>query len=217
MNPLPNRPLLNNSSLPLSLPNVPTFDPVAFNGRPRKVMPDVKDYPILNGMSNIMSGPPSASSTSQNSPLDRAGILGSAILQSQQPNTGGPLGPQVQLQPAPSPTEQQVEGKETESETQQGQGSTGAGQLTAIFRDEDGQWREKLREAAEQARASQLGGTAASGAASWERRSQPDEEEAVKPEEEPEVEEEEGTEIGDSEGGKVWKAKRTLRKSVSIS
>lgn len=213
MNPLPNRPLLNNSSLPLQMPTVPTFDSVPFNGRPRKMMPEGKDYPILSGMTMI-SGPPSAaaSTASQGNPLDRAGILGSAVLQSQQPQIGGPLGPQVQLQPLEQPTE----GKETESEAQQDQSSAQQNQLTAIFRDENGDWREKLREAAELARAGQVGQNV-SGAASWEQRSQADEEEAVKPTEEADVEEEEGTEIGEGESGKIWKPKRTLRKSVSIS
>lgn len=217
MNPLPNRPLLNNSSLPLTLPNVPSFDQMAYNGRPRKVMPEVgKDFPILNGMSSLMSGPPSApaSTASQGSPLDRAGILGSALLQSQQPATGGPLGPQVQLQPQqPAPAGQpQGEGKE-------GEGDNQPTQLTAIFRPDDaGEWKERLRlshEASEQARASQAGESTLSGAASWERRSREEEEE--KSEEDTEVDEEEGAEIGDSQGGKVWKPKRTLRKLVSIS
>ena len=210
MNPLPNRPLLNNTN-PLSLPNVPSFD-VGFNGRPRKVMPEVgKEFPILNGMGSLLSGPPSApaSTASQGNPLDRAGILGSGLMQPQQSQPTG-------LQPAPpelSQPQQQAESKEAE-------GAGQPGSLTAIFRpDDDGQWKEKLRlahEASEQSRAAQTGEAGISGAASWERRSI-DEEEDGKSEDEPEVEEEEGADIEESEGGKVWKAKRTLRKSVSSS
>lgn len=216
MNPLPQRQLTSQPTLQMQIPNAPPFEPVPFNGRPRKVMPDMKEYPILNGMSNLMSGPQTApaSSASQGSPLDRAGILGSAILQQQQqqPQTGGPLGPQVQLQPAQQ-SESQQEGKETEGESQR----TGQ-QLTAIFRDENGDWRERLREAYEQTQAgrtSQVGVGAPSGVASWERRSQGDEEDMGK-EEEADVEEEEGTEIGEGESGKIWKPKRTLRKSVFV-
>ena len=215
MNPLPQRQLTTNPSLQMQIPNAPPFEPVPFNGRPRKVMPDMKDYPILNGMSNMMTGPQTApaASSAQGNPLDRAGILGSAILQSQQqPQTGGPLGPQVQLQPAQQQEQMQQEGKETEGDAQR---TSPAGQLTAIFRDEDGKWQEKLREAHEQAQRQGQMGPAVPGAASWERRSQHDEEEVAKSEEEPEVEEEEGTEIGDGESGKLWKAKRTLRKLVS--
>ncbi|KAH7097545.1 WD40 repeat-like protein [Auriculariales sp. MPI-PUGE-AT-0066] len=42
LNPLPNRPLVANSSLAVTLPNVPSFEQQhAFNGRPRKTVPDV--------------------------------------------------------------------------------------------------------------------------------------------------------------------------------
>lgn len=214
MNPLPNRPLLNNTNVPLSLPNVSTFD-MAFNGRPRKVMPEVgKEFPILNGMSSLMSGPPSApaSTASQGNPMDRTGILGSSLLQphqqqTQQPPTG--------LQPAPAELSQQQQPSQQQAQADNNEGDAAAQQpnsLTAIFRpDQDGEWKEKLRlahEASEQSRAGQS--SAISGAASWERRSR-DEEDEGKNDEEPEVEEEEGTEIGEGESGKVWKAKRTLR------
>lgn len=191
---------------------------MAFNGRPRKVMPEVgKEFPILNGMSSLMSGPPSApaSTATQGNPMDRVGILGSSLLQQQQQQ------PQQQpppsgLQPPPpelshqQPSQPQPETKESEANEQQ------PNSLTAIFRpDEDGEWKEKLRlahEASEQAHAGQS--SAMSGAASWERRSREDEDEG-KNDDEAEVEEDEGTEIGEGESGKVWKAKRTLRKSVT--
>lgn len=79
------------------------------------------------------------------------------------------------------------------------------GRLTAIFRPDDaGEWKERLRlshEADQQARQA--------GAAAWDR----GEEEDVK-DEEVEVEDEDTGIVGDGEGTKVWKAKRTLRKSV---
>jgi striatin 1/3/4 len=64
MNPLPNRALLNTGALPLALPNVASFDPI-YNGRPRKTLPDGsmnvggKEFPILNGLGGLMSGPAS--------------------------------------------------------------------------------------------------------------------------------------------------------------
>lgn len=75
MNPLPNRPLLANPSLAVTLPNLPSFDQHGFNGRPRKTVPDV----ALNG-SNALA---------PNQSLDRGGSLpGAQILQpiEQQPD-----------------------------------------------------------------------------------------------------------------------------------
>lgn len=52
MNPLPNRSLVNNGALPLSLPNLPNFEGNALNGRPRKLVPDInnKEFPLVNGV-----------------------------------------------------------------------------------------------------------------------------------------------------------------------
>ncbi|CCM03841.1 uncharacterized protein FIBRA_05990 [Fibroporia radiculosa] len=199
VNPLPNRPLLNNTTLPLQIPNVP-FDQMAYNGRPRKLMPEVgKDYSMMNGVS-MMTGPSSAPATSnpQSNPLDRANVGGSGIMSSQQsqPSTG-PSGQSSQQSHSQSglsssqPTD--AKGKEGEDEHQP--------LATAIFRPGD-DWREKLRmshEAAEQARLEQPGQTA-SGAASWERRTRDEEEDGK--EEEAEVEDEESTVIGEGEGTK---------------
>ena len=72
MNPLPNRPLLNNPSLPLALPNLPALDQPGFNGRPRKFAPDVeKDYFQPNGNLNLGSTPSSGPPPSLPSLLDR--------------------------------------------------------------------------------------------------------------------------------------------------
>ncbi|PIL23750.1 hypothetical protein GSI_13500 [Ganoderma sinense ZZ0214-1] len=95
MNPLPNRPLLANSNLPLQLPNVPPFEQMAFNGRPRKAMPDTN-------------------------PLDRPGLAGPGVLgqQAGQPQPG--LGQQVQQQQPQQLQPQQFpgEGKDREEPEQ---------------------------------------------------------------------------------------------------
>ncbi|KAI0818800.1 WD40-repeat-containing domain protein [Irpex lacteus] len=214
MNPLPNRPLLNNSSLPVSLPNVPSFDSV-FNGRPRKVMPEAgKDF-MVNGMTLLPPAPPppSGPGANQSNPIDRAGILGSLVpQQQQQPQTATGPPVQVQLQPAAEPSQQQ--GPQAQSESRElSQSSDQDGVPTAIFRpDSAGEWREKLRQSheAELARVEQAGGKTTSGAESWERRSR-DEDEDPKTEEEPDLDDEDGTVIDNGEDNKVWKNKRTLR------
>lgn len=175
-----------------------------------------------NGMS-LLSGPSVASTTSasQGNPLDRS-ILGPGLVQSQQHQQQGPPGPlsqalefdrhqlmhQLGQQPLLQPPHQSdVKDKE------EGEGQPQ--QLTAIFRPDDaGEWKEKLRlsnEASEQARSGQSG-VSISGAASWERQAQEEGEESK--EEDAEVEDDESNVIGEGEGAKVWKTKRTLRKSV---
>jgi striatin 1/3/4 len=199
MNPLPNRPLLNNASLPLSLPNVPSFDQMAFNGRPRKSMPETgKDFPILNGIS-LMAGPSSAPTTSGNHipPLERNHPMNPNMLHPQQhqqqpQQSSSQLGQQQNAGQSPSHLEKEKDG---ESEPRQ---------LTAIFRpDEAGEWKERLRqshEASEQARLGSL----------WDRRSRYDDDDGK--DEDGEIEDEDSNVVGEGEGTKVWKAKRTLRK-----
>jgi striatin 1/3/4 len=197
MNPLPNRPLLNNPALPLSLPNVPPFDQMAYNGRPRKVMPETgKDFPILNGIS-LMSGLSTAAapSTGQIPPLERNNALGSGMIQNQQ-QSSNQLIPQLQQQS--SGLSQQLDrDKDGDSEPRQ---------LTAIFRPDDaGEWKEKLRQSHEVSEQARL-------ASSWDRRPRYDDDDVK--DEDGEVEDEESSVVGEGEGAKVWKAKRTLRKSV---
>jgi striatin 1/3/4 len=203
MNPLPNRPLLNNSSLPLSLPNVPSFDQMSYNGRPRKVMPEAgKDFPILNGIS-LMSGPSSAPTTSgsQIPPLERGHPINTGILHPQQHQ---PQPPPPQAQQANQPGQQQSVGQPQSHLEKDKDGESEPKQLTAIFRPDDaGDWKEKLRqshEASEQARLGSL----------WDRRSRYDDEEGK--EEEGEIEDEDSNVVGEGEDTKVWKTKRTLRK-----
>ncbi|KAF5386585.1 hypothetical protein D9615_001703 [Tricholomella constricta] len=189
MNPLPNRPLLNNSSIPLSLPNVPSFDQIAYH-RPRKVLPEAgKDFPLLNGHP-ISSGAPSAPISSGGPLLERNNPLAQSGQTPQQSTMLALQSNPLQTQPSPAPSQTEKD-KDREMEGRQ---------LTAIFRPDDaGEWKEKLRlshEASEQAR--------------LVRESQPEEEEDVK-EDEGEMEDDDSSVGGGGEGAKVWKAKRTLR------
>ncbi|KAG6897844.1 hypothetical protein C0992_010332 [Termitomyces sp. T32_za158] len=188
MNPLPNRPLLANPSIPLSLPNVPPFEAMNYH-RPRKVLTEAgKDFPISNGHS-IISGQSSVQNPSGGTFIDRNSHItsGTSTQQSQ--------GPALQPNPLAPPTSviQSHGEKEKEAETE-------GRQLTAIFRPDDaGEWKEKLRlshEAAEQARLTQD--------------SQTEDEEDGK-EDESEVEDDETSVVGEGEDTKVWRAKRTLR------
>ncbi|PPQ74192.1 hypothetical protein CVT26_004489 [Gymnopilus dilepis] len=206
MNPLPNRPLLNNPSAPLSLPNVPSFDQIAYNGRPRKVLPEAgKEFPLLNGMNSIPgsqnTGTPSGGS--QLSVLERSSHLNPGMLHQPPP-------PLSQLTSQPSTQSQ--ESSSTPHTDADRESESDKRQLTAIFRDEAGEWKEKLRashEAAEKLRQSRefQQGTPGEGVP-WDR--QREEDDDVK-EEENDVEDEESSLVGEGEGTKLWKAKRTLR------
>ncbi|KAG5341049.1 hypothetical protein C0989_011908 [Termitomyces sp. Mn162] len=185
MNPLPNRPLLTNPSIPLSLPNVPPFEAINYH-RPRKVLPEAgKDFPISNGHPIISNQPQNPSGGTL---LDRTGPLTSGPSIQQSP------GPALQSNPPPPvPTGTSQGEREKDIETE-------GRQLTAIFRPDDaGEWKEKLRlshEAVEQARLAQD--------------SQTEDEDDVK-EDDSEVEDDESSMVGEGEETKVWKAKRTLR------
>lgn len=211
MNPLPNRPLLNNPSAPLSLPNVPSFEQIAYSGRPKKVLPETgKEYPLLNGhhSGSIVTPPPLPTSGSTGTPLsvmDRNhGSLGIGQ-QSSLPQITSQA--PTQSQPSSSNSTGQIE-REREPESD-------CRQVTAIFRPDDaGEWKERLRqshEAAEKSRLSrELQQIVPAESISWDGR---DEEEPK--EEEGDVEDEEASLVGDGEHTKLWKPKRTLRKLVS--
>jgi len=204
MNPLPNRPLLNNPSAPLSLPNVPSFDQIAYTGRPRKVLPEAgKEFTLLNGMNTISA--PSSSGTSN------AGSQLSILERNSHPNSG-----MVQQHPLPLSTSQNPAQSQEPSSSAQTEKEKDAEaenrQLTAIFRPDDaGEWKEKLRLSHEAAEKARLAKDFQQTEGSWDRQRE-DEDEGK--EEDGEVEDEESTLIGDGEGTKHWKAKRTLRKSV---
>ena len=201
MNPLPNRPLLNTSSMPLSLPNVPSFEQIAYH-RPRKVLPEAgKDFPVLNGHSSIPG--PSSGSTATGPLLDRGNAIGASQAQQSAAIIAQPSTSQAQ----PSPMSSQGE-KEGDSDSRQ---------LTAIFRPGDsGDWKEKLRlsyEASEQAKLAREGQTGSGGGAnSWDRHRE-DEDESK--EEEGEADDDDATVISEGDETKVWKVKRTFRKLVA--
>jgi striatin 1/3/4 len=206
MNPLPNRPLLNNPPAPLSLPNIPSFDQIPYNGRPRKVLPEAgKEFPLLNGLSSMSGSISSPLPTGPQLPiLGRSSPLASVMVQQQTPLSQLPS--PASTQASSSNNNQDDKDRDYQSENRQ----------TAIFRPDDaGEWKEKLRlahEASEKARLTrefQTGTSSDPGI--WDRRGEEDDE--VK-EDEGEVEDEETTLGGDGEGIKLWKAKRTLRKLV---
>lgn len=209
MNPLPNRPLLNNPSAPLSLPNVPSFDQIAYNSRPRKVLTEAgKEFPLLNGLhSSITSTPPPASGNmgTQLPPMERSHLISGMGQQPSLPQLTSQTPPQAQ-----SLSSNSIAQPETDSDAE----SEGR-QVTAIFRpDEAGEWKEKLRlsqEAAEKSRlVREYQQHLAVDSGSWDNR---DEEEPK--EEEGEVEDDEPNLVGEGENTKIWKPKRTLRKLVS--
>jgi len=211
MNPLPTRTSQHNSSAPLSLPNVPSFEQIAYNGRPRKVLPETgKEFPLLNGLhSGPIATPP---------PLPASGSAGTQLAIMERNHGSSGIGQQSSLPPITSQaptqshppssnsTDQLEKEREVESDSRQ---------VTAIFRpDEAGEWKERLRvshEVAEKSRLSQeLQQVATADLVPWDSR---DEEEPK--EEEADVEDEEGSLVGDGEHTKLWKPKRTLRKLVS--
>lgn len=227
MNPLPNRPLLSNPSLPLSLPNVPSFDQIAYNGRPRKAMPDLpKEFPQMMSMG---SAPPPAQG-SQISALDRT-IPQPQQTQQQQP-PAGPSGPQsqqeqqgTQTQPSQQHQQQQQLPLQLQSRNleRNHDGDIEPQQLTAIFRpDEAGEWKERLRMSheAERERLERTGQPSSlmGGVTSWERGGAVDELDGGKDVEEDDEEEPTTNfgEGGETDGAKLWKAKRTLRKQDTL-
>ncbi|KAJ7074341.1 striatin-related protein [Mycena amicta] len=187
MNPLPNRPLLNNGNMPLVLPNCPEF-------------------PMLNGNMNLMSGPSSAPAGSQMHNLERSNPMGSGILQlqhmQQPPQQSSPNMSMMQQNIVPSQTPPLLNSERD--------GDSEPRQLTAIFRPDDaGEWKEKLRlshEASEQAR------FARENQHGWDRRSDDDDGK----DEDGEVDDDETNVVSDGEGNKVWRSKRTLRKCVAV-
>ncbi|KAF5391840.1 hypothetical protein D9757_001679 [Collybiopsis confluens] len=217
MNPLPNRPLLNNSTVPLSLPNVPSFEQMAYNGRPRKVLPEAGSS-LLNGI-NLISGPSSAPATG---PLERGNPLASNMLQhaqqQQQQQAVHQQQQTQQYQQQPSSTQQPQQSIVNQSPGQQSGSSqppdnrtpdSEPQQLTAIFRPDDaGEWKEKLRQAHDASEQLRLARESQAAGSSWEGRREFDDE--LK-EDEGEVEEDDSSEVSEGDGGKVWKARRTLR------
>ena len=200
MNPLPSRQLVNNPTLPVSLPNVPSFDQIGYN-RPRKSMHEAgKDFPLLNNM-NPMSTPASAAGPStapQVSPLERG--PGIVTLPSQQSSLAQYQSPQL---PSSQPASVQP-GQTSDADRDKEETMFESQSRTSIFRPDDkGEWREKLG-------LPYSGPTGALADSAWDRRPRDDDEDVK--EDDPEVEEDVSNVLGEGEGTKVWKTKRTLRK-----
>ncbi|TFK67888.1 WD40 repeat-like protein [Pluteus cervinus] len=191
MNPLPDRPLLNNPPIPLALPNVPPFDSIPYNGRPRKILPESgKEFPPLNGIGPVPSS--SQIPTSNLLPVERGSLPNVLQQQVQQPQPGQVMS-QIPNSAQPYPHSRE---REMEHENRQ---------ITAVFRSEDSA--ERLSpEGPDLARPTQEG--QASGSLGWDRR--PEDEEAFK-DEDHDMEDEETVLSSEGEGTKIWKAKRTLR------
>ncbi|KAG8901487.1 hypothetical protein FRC00_006790 [Tulasnella sp. 408] len=178
--------LASGTGMPLSLPNLPSFEQQqagfgtsangasglnstlsGFNGRPRKVVPEVgKDFPTLNGIGS--AGPnisvPQGAAGGQNAPLvseppnipppnpallnadrdkdragGRAGSPNSAILQ-----------PLATEGAEPGLSLERQFSKQTDDQGSTSTGDSESNQITAIFRpDAAGEWKERLRAAAE--------------------------------------------------------------------
>ena len=202
LNPLPSRQLVSNPSLPVTLPNVPSFDQMGYNTRPRKLMPEAgKDFPLLNNM-NVISTPASAAGPSSTAPqgsnLDRG--PGIVSLPSQQ----GPLSQYQSPQPPSSQPTSGQSGQTSDADKDKDDAILESQSRTAIYRPDDKvEWREKLA-------LSYTGSAGPLADSAWDRRPR-DEDEDVK-EDDTEVEEDESNVLGEGEGTKVWRTKRTLRK-----
>lgn len=215
MNPLPNRPLLSNQSMPLTLPNVPSLDQMAYNGRPRKLVPEVgKDFPI-NGMP-LMAGqiPNQQSSGAQNTVLERDGrinTVSNAPMHHTIQQNGSQIGnyqQQTQVQPISQSQNLQLQTQQVNKENQDRTEGAEPQQLTAIFRP-DGEWKEQLERARSERFPSQ--DSQRSGASAWDGMSKEDEDVEK---EDVEMDDDETSSTTSDDDGKLWRPRRTLRKSV---
>lgn len=181
--------LAPGTGMPLSLPNLPSFDQQqqqqagfgtaangasglnstlsGFNGRPRKVVPEVgKDFPTLNGIGPAapsISAPQQATGAGQNAnivseppniPPPNPALLNADRDKDRAGGAGSPN--PVALQPlAAEGTEsglslERQSSKQTEDQGSASTGDSETNQITAIFRpDAAGEWKERLRAAAE--------------------------------------------------------------------
>lgn len=191
--------------MPPQIPNVPSFEQIGYNGRLKKTIPEVaKDYSTMNGMPSGPSSAP-ASNGPQVNPFDRPGITGPNMFgqpQMQVPSGLNQQGQQQQYQQQPQTSQQSYQGESKDRQEPE-----------QPMSDDAGDWKERFRlsqESSEQTR-DHLNNSI-SGANAWERRARDDD---GKEEDEEEEEEEDAGVLGEGESTKVWKAKRTLRKSVS--
>lgn len=204
LNPLPSRQLVTNPTLPVSLPNVPSFDQMGYNARPRKLMPDVgKDFPLLNNMNVISTSTPAAgpSSTgpSSNGPQGTALERGPGMVSL--PSQQSPLAQYQSTQTQNNPPTPLQSRQTSDAERDREEAILESHSRTSIFRPDDNrEWREKL-------------GLPYSGNpedSAWDRRPREDDDDVK--EDDTEVEDDESNVLGEGDGTKVWKTKRTLRK-----
>lgn len=221
MNPLPNRPLLNNPSLPLTLPNIPSFDQMPYNGRPRKMVPEVgKDFPMLNGMS--LGGLPNAPAAPNNSggpSSDRDPRISSSL---------GGLGHQIpsqhshMVQPGvftstSSQSNLQLHQAEKDRDSDEGSESQSHLPIPRLRLNNLGEWGEQFglsQDAAERAQMEKEAqvNEGIPGHSVWEGHSKYEEDETEKDE----VDTEEESNVSSEGDGRRWRAKRTLRRYGSV-
>lgn len=231
LNPLPNRPLLSSSSLPASIPNVPQFDQPAFNGRPRKIVPDnstigmgIPSTSVTKPLEQVQHVNGIAFPTLSNPPglTHQQNDRGGSTVPSHSPLPSHTTSPASQTSTTPFPTQTQLNERVIAGDVNiDATRSNATEPVTAIFRPDD-TWRDQLRRAGEaslnapeDATPEQLHFKSVSGAASWDGRS-PDDEDDDAREEEDDTEAEEVNLADENEGSKVWRAKRILRKFVHV-
>jgi len=213
MNPLPNRPLLNNPSLPLALPNIPSFDQMPYNGRPRKMVPEVgKDFPLLNGMN--LGGLPNAPTASNNQggpsserdpriPTSLGGLVHQ--IPSQHSHMGQPGGftstssqPSLQLH------------SQTEKDRDLDEGPDPQSHLPIPRSNNTGEWGDQFSDAVERAQMEkeEAINEGISGHTVWEAPQKYEDDDSEKDE----VDTEEEPNASSEADGRRWRAKRTLRR-----
>lgn len=152
-----------------------------------------KDFPLLNGLNTLsLSAPmiPGSQNTSDRNLLAASSQsnINSTELSTQQPSSGL--------------LSQEEKEKEADSDNRQ---------ITAIYRPDDaGEWKERLRQSHEAAEQAHVAKENQTGVHAWESRRDDDD---MK---DPDIDmyDEESSVVGEGEDTKIWKAKRTLRKSV---
>ncbi|KAG9122143.1 hypothetical protein FRC07_001604 [Ceratobasidium sp. 392] len=233
--------LSQHQPITVALPNLPPFpsitamneqnqqggntDTIGFNGRPRKLVPEVgKDFPVLNGglepslmpASAGVSRDAPADSRDDKSGLDPAQQSSHESVDQSAPQDEEPLAPIPLDEPEPGHEERGSEPQpqasdaleEQELSNQTTQRDSGVGGMfssdrnlvTAIFRpDDQGEWKRKLQEAHDEATRAGVGGTGL---------------ENITLKDEFDVDEVDSvgsTEEESEDKAKVWKTRKTLR------
>jgi striatin 1/3/4 len=232
MNPIPNHALLGNPNNVgssggqlqgsngqgqqlhggLALPNLPNFGgDSGLNGRPKKGISDInnKDFPLVNG------NPQSSSERHSmfTGPIPGSTSVSNSLIPTSESRSGDSIAPNTHNR----------DGNQSEEEPTQ---------LTAIFRpDEGGAWREKLKQANEEAMRQGSGGAnneggylarmsgnvsslgmPRMGASGWDIQSGGDDTSGILGAHAEEEEDEEGSSLMGDDSGKKWKVRKTLRK-----